>query len=131
MIELTGRVNCFSVKAFRTLVELLRSFVDWLGRGKRLNRFSIVVLAETQSALDPRTRPGILVLVGTNTKFKWLRFVCPCGCNDVQALNLMESHRPVWQVEMHEDRTVTILPSVLARKCGAHFWIRRNRIYWC
>jgi hypothetical protein len=69
--------------------------------------------------------------VGTNEKKKWLRFVCPCGCGAVLALNLMRSQTPCWTVQEHEDGSISVQPSVDAQKCGAHFWVRRNRIDWC
>jgi hypothetical protein len=71
-----------------------------------------------------------LVLIGTKDKPKWLRFKCPCGCGDVIALNLMTSHYPRWTVERHKDSTLTVHPSVDAKTCGSHFWIRHSHIDW-
>jgi Family of unknown function (DUF6527) len=83
--------------------------------------------AQRATALTPHT----LLFVGTPGKPKWLRFLCPCGCGDEQALNLMRSHYPHWTVTFHGRSAVTVRPSVHALKCGAHFWVRRNAVYWC
>lgn len=100
----------------------------WLFPQQRLQSFSETVFADG----DLETfQNGTIVLVGTQKKFKWVRFRCPCGCGDAQAINLMKSHQPVWSLELHEDRTVSLYPSVHAQKCGAHFWVRRNQIHWC
>lgn len=86
----------------------------------------------SERSSNPEAFPaGQLVLVGAHKKFKWLKFRCPCGCGDVQALNLMKSHQPAWSLELHEDLSVSLFPSVHARKCGAHFWVQRNEIHWC
>ena len=98
---------------------------------KRREMFKGIAYAGPHEDATQALRDHRLVLVGTPEKTKWLRFLCPCGCGEVQALNLMPSHSPVWTVTVHEDETITVAPSVDARGCGAHFWVRRNRIDWC
>jgi hypothetical protein len=85
-----------------------------------------------ESDADPAQElaAGKLVLVGPATKPKWLRMACPCRCGDIIALNLMTSHYPHWTAQLHEDGTLTALPSVDSTKCGSHFWIKRNNIQW-
>lgn len=75
-------------------------------------------------------KAGKIVVVGPENRPKWLRFDCPCGCGEVIALNLMTSHTPHWKVEVHEDGTLTVLPSIDSMRCNSHFWIRRSHIEW-
>ena len=102
----------------------------WWRTRKRRKVFAGAVHLE--SSVDPSTelKAGKLVLIGPKQKPKWLRFKCPCGCGDVIALNLMASHYPRWSVETHENGTLSAMPSVDAKTCGSHFWIRRNKIRW-
>lgn len=99
-------------------------------RPRRREEFSGLVSLE--SSIDPVgvIKAGKLVLIGPVGKPKWLRFACPCGCGDVIALNLMASHYPRWTVQVHEDGTASVHPSVDAKICGSHFWIRHNEIEW-
>ena len=58
--------------------------------------------------------------------------LCPCGCGRVLQMNLIPDERPCWRLARHEDGTASLQPSVWRRKeCGAHFWFRRGRVYWC
>lgn len=121
-----------------TYVRILLSWLGWPFRTlwrwwrppQRRHEFSGVVFVD--SAEDParEIRRHRLVLIGTAEKPKWLRFACPCSCGDVLALNLMRSRSPHWTVQQHDDGTLTVHPSVDSTTCGAHFWIRRNRIQW-
>ena len=107
------------------------AIVGWLtGKQKRHTAFTGVVFlaADVDPAGELRQRK--LVLIGSREKAKWLRFECPCKCGEVIALNLMASHTPRWSVELHDDGTVTVHPSVDATNCRSHFWIRRSRIDW-
>lgn len=74
---------------------------------------------------------GQLLIVGSEAKAKWLKFICPCGCREILALNLMASHSPRWSITRDGKNTVTVTPSVHTTTCGAHFFIRSNRIDWC
>lgn len=98
---------------------------------KRKSRFSAILRVSSLSLAEADLKKGALILIGTDEKYKWLRFICPCGCGEELALNLMKSHRPCWTVTSNDDATINVSPSVDATKCGAHFWIRRNTIEWC
>lgn len=62
-----------------------------------------------------------------------LLLACP-GCGLVISLSR-------WETVVHADGTITLQPSILEERdhagdaahlgCGAHFFIRRNRIEWC
>jgi hypothetical protein len=116
-------------------------FVIWLGtflwsfwpfrkRQLRQDRFKGVAFVEQSHDPTKELHASKLVVIGKSSKPKWLRFRCPCGCGDVIALNLMTSHFPHWSVEIHDDGTLTAHPSVDAKTCGSHFWIRHNLIEW-
>jgi len=114
----------------RWIFRLLSSIAAWWRRSGRRHAFTGI--ARVESSIDPAVdiSAGKLVLIGPEERPKWLRFACPCRCGEVLALNLMTSHRPHWSVELHEDGTMTVHPSVDAKSCGSHFWIRRSLIEW-
>lgn len=57
-------------------------------------------------------------------------FVCPCGCNAVIELNLLEDSKPLWKYAIDNGR-ITISPSVWRRiECKSHFFIRSGKIQW-
>src|SRR5271157_3260487 len=114
----------------RWLFRFFDSIRQWWRRRKRRKTFAGVVQLESSVDPGPELKAKKLVLIGPREKPKWLRFECPCGCGDVIALNLMASHYPRWSVEIYEDGTLSAMPSVDDRKCGSHFWIRRNKINW-
>lgn len=53
---------------------------------------------------------------------------CACGCGSIVVLPLS---RKDWIVTF-DGETVSFSPSVWNRRmpCGAHYWIKRNRIVW-
>jgi len=116
---------------FRAFLQMCRG---WLVSGKPKPakaipyRFSRVVSVQNRS--EATSENGTLVLIGAPNKFKWLRFLCPCGCGDELALNLMVSHYPCWTVAA-DDHGITVHPSVNVARCGAHFWLRANTVFWC
>ncbi len=112
----------------RTLAVHLRR---WLSHQIRAKRFRGVTFAEQKDNHTSALLASKLVLVGSQEKIKWLKFCCPCGCGEVHAINLMRNYEPFWVVDVHKDKMISVSPSIHAMKCGAHFWIRRNRVYWC
>src|SRR2546421_9415705 len=103
------------------LFRLLERLRRWWRGPTRKTSFSGVERVE--SSADPTTalQAGKLVLIGSRETPKWLRLVCPCGCGDVIALNLMPTHQPRWSVTEQSDGTLTVLPSVDSQRCCAHF----------
>lgn len=65
-------------------------------------------------------------------EFKWLLvFKCPCGCREIIQLNLLKEARPVWRVKIHDNREVSLYPSVNRQvNCKSHFNITRNSVRW-
>lgn len=65
--------------------------------------------------------------------FLWhASMLCPCGCGELLHMNLIPSDRPCWQLTKHQNRTVTLYPSIWRKKgCYSHFWFRHGRVLWC
>ena len=114
------------------LIKDLRRFWHGLfhfGR-RRKTSFRGVTYVSSMDAADKPTSKGRLVVVGPKGRPKWLRFLCPCGCGEVVALNLMASHSPKWAIRDEGDGTLSVSPSADSTTCGSHYWIRRSRIHW-
>jgi len=90
--------------------------------------FRAIFVDEFPDSLRPRA-----IYIAGETGHAWAAsMVCPCGCGDMIQLNLLPQVRPCWQVETHEDGTVSIAPSVWRQQgCRSHFFVRRGRIDWC
>ena len=55
---------------------------------------------------------------------------CPCGCNDILTLNLIDDVRPYWSFHVI-DNNVSLAPSVWRTKnCKSHFWLKDGVIKW-
>jgi len=111
-------------------MDVLWAIWRWWRLCRRHHTFRGVAFIEPPEDPTPAVQAGNLVLLGPKAKAKWLRFQCPCRCGAVIALNLMASHTPRWSVHLHEDGTLTVVPSVDATNCGSHFFIRHNTIQW-
>jgi hypothetical protein len=97
----------------------------WLFPGSRLR------LREVADAPDaPALR--VMYVMGA-CGHKWhLIMRCPCGCGASIYLNLLPDDRPLWKLEIHEDGTFSLSPSVWRTTgCRSHFFVRRSRIEWC
>ena len=62
---------------------------------------------------------------------RWAMLTCPCGCGERLDVNLMRAKWPHWRLRRH-DGTISISPSlwVSEERCGSHFWLVRNRVFW-
>jgi len=59
-------------------------------------------------------------------------FLCPCGCESISYINLIKDDDPWWDLEQHEDGTISLTPSVhRIRGCESHFFIKKSEIQWC
>lgn len=73
-----------------------------------------------------------LYLVGDSGSTWAAAFLCPCGCGEVIQLSLMPDDRPRWTLTLHDDKTVTLYPSVWrVRGCKSHFFVRQSMVEWC
>ncbi len=93
----------------------------------RQNRF----VCDLGSAKPADTRE--IAFVKDGDQLKWAALICPCGCGEIIAVNLMRSHNPTWQAHFERDDSVSFRPSlwVSEDRCGSHFIIRRGRVEWC
>jgi hypothetical protein len=93
----------------------------------RSNRF----VADLQSAQSVNGRE--ITFVKDAGRLKWAALICPCGCAETIAVNLMRSHDPSWRVQFERDNSVSFQPSlwVSEDRCGSHFIIRRGCVEWC
>jgi len=92
--------------------------------------FSRVAEVGTQAeAADLLTDPKVVVLVGTASFRKWIKFVCPCGCGEVVVLNLMRHIQPCWRVRFDRRRRLSVWPSVRRLNgCRSHFFLVANEV---
>jgi hypothetical protein len=83
-------------------------------------------------ALPKKLKRRVLYIVQEDGFDEQAAMICPCGCGEVLHMNLLPDERPCWTLTTHDDRTVTLAPSVWRKKkCGSHFFLRRGRIQWC
>ena len=97
---------------------------------KRQQSFRSVSHVGSMAEADAPIQKGKLVIVGTRMTPKWLRFICPCGCGEIVALNLMRSHSPRWTISQSANGKLSVFPSIDSTTCHSHYWIRHNRIDW-
>jgi hypothetical protein len=74
--------------------------------------------------------PGDTALVHRGVA-RMLLMDCPCGCGDVLVVNLDARAGPAWRIYRRGD-AISLFPSYWRdSKCGSHFILWRNRVYWC
>lgn len=94
-------------------------------------KYRFAFFEDRASARDAAEKNRVVAIVASGGKQKWAQMRCPCGCGEMIMLNLMQSHSPRWDVVKNQDGTHSLSPSVDSTTCGAHFWIRRDRLTWC
>ncbi len=107
------------IAAWRTTLPATR-------RRSRLNRIVVVEAGES----TPTLGAADALLVRSGMRQKWLRFACPDGCGETIMLDLSPKRSPHWTVEGHASGAISVYPSVVNGRCGAHFLVRSNRIVW-
>lgn len=100
-------------------------------RTSGVQKYRIVLLSSRTEAQKAALVLGIVALLGTREKQKWAYFLCPCGCGNQVALNLMASQHPFWKVSIQNEKRFSIYPSIHSTTCGAHFWLKDGRVTWC
>jgi len=72
-----------------------------------------------------------IYIVG-ESEMPWvLAFMCPCGCNNLIQLNLLQDAEPRWKFRIDKQKKIYISPSVWRIKgCQSHFFIRKSKIHW-
>jgi hypothetical protein len=105
--------------------------VRWLTELWRRRRcvkpWSTVSVVDLPDALDRRS----VYLVG-EAEHEWcVAMLCPCACGALIQLSLLAGGRPRWRYRLHEDRTLSLFPSVWRTiGCKSHFHVKRGQIIW-
>lgn len=112
------------------IINKLRRF--WLLIKNRLWGTPVPLKTVYLDELPEDLKSGEIYLIGENG-FMWsAALICPCGCCLIIQLNLLPDAKPCWRVEINEDDTITLKPSVWSKKrCGSHYFIRQGLINWC
>lgn len=72
-----------------------------------------------------------ILIVKDGDKPDSLAFKCPCGCNSIILLNLLEDARPRWNYNLTNKGKISISPSIWRKfGCKSHFFIRESRVEW-
>jgi len=68
-----------------------------------------------------------IYLVYRDGKNRWIIFDCPGGHKKRIEINLMESKRPYWKINVI-NKKVSLYPSVAVfdKSCNCHFWLKNN-----
>lgn len=70
-------------------------------------------------------------LVGNEGYYWQAIMLCPCGCKKALHMNLMKEYCPFWKIEIHENKSVSLHPSIDRRVgCKSHFFVHKGRTIW-
>lgn len=93
-------------------------------------RWTLAHFGERGAAKAAAKKPGVVAVYRDAGLDKWAFMLCPCGCGQQHALNLMVSKFPHWFIVRSSTTSFSIFPSVDATTCGAHFVLRNARTRW-
>ena len=79
------------------------------------------------SVLDKNT-----IYIESESTFPWrAAFICPCGCNALIQLSLIQDAKPKWAIIWEPDSTISITPSIRRTTgCMSHFSINHGVVAW-
>jgi len=70
-----------------------------------------------------------IYIVGEKGYYWLAAFKCPCGCNDLIQLNLLNHASPSWKIINDNNPKISILPSIDRNVgCKSHFSIKNSRV---
>lgn len=91
-------------------------------------RYTVVVVDDVPDKVEIQK----LYAVGEEGQYWLAAFRCPCGCDDVIQLPMLEGQRPRWTLKEKDMRFPDLSPSVdRTVGCHSHFWLRKGKIHWC
>jgi hypothetical protein len=92
--------------------------------------FSSVKVVDSMADV-PEKLGTVIYVIGTEKKYKWVVFNCPCDCGERLDVNLMRSRYPFWSLKL-EDGRASLSPSVWVPtdRCGSHFWLVDSQVHW-
>lgn len=98
---------------------------------KRVQQIDFRGAVESRDTAIPLLSKGGDTVLVERGKPRMLVMRCPCGCGDDLLINLDKQVGPAWR-HYHNRRGLTLYPSYWRDdRCGSHFIIWNNRIYWC
>jgi hypothetical protein len=72
-----------------------------------------------------------IYIVGEKEHPWLLAFNCPCGCQNVIQLNLLQDANPCWKYKVTKKNKINISPSVWRTTgCKSHFFVCKSKIDW-
>ncbi|MEP7372350.1 MAG: DUF6527 family protein [Chitinophagaceae bacterium] len=80
----------------------------------------------------PKTIKKRKVYVLTNGGYPWqLNFTCPCGCQVLLHINLLQEMSPYWTYEIDIKKRMSLRPSIHRKVgCQSHFFLTNGKIRW-
>src|SRR6478752_6425041 len=113
------------------LLRVWRLIIAWLfGRDEPATLPAVFQLVHVAEEPDVPL-PNRLYAVGENGHLWHVVLVCPCGCGEQIALNLLTDDSPCWTLS-EASGVPTLHPSVWRHvECRSHFFLRGGRIEWC
>lgn len=106
------------------LKKLLRWFQKLFGR-ERLYKYQFV------DDVPDRMRSGTVYLVGNQGYYWQTVMICPCGCQQILYMNLIDDYDPYWKFNI-QGKTISLSPSVNRLVgCKSHFFLKNGKIEWC
>lgn len=72
----------------------------------------------------------IIYFIGESDFYWQFVMLCPCGCDSLLHMNLIEDYDPYWTYKMDND-LITVTPSVdRTVGCKSHFFIKSGKLIW-
>lgn len=76
-------------------------------------------------------KKGIIYIIDEDNPW-YAAMLCPCGCGELIRLCLQEDVSPSWKLKYHDNKTVSLSPSIWrTHGCRSHFFIRHGNVDWC
>lgn len=72
----------------------------------------------------------VLYFIGEDDYYWQFIMLCPCGCNSLLHMNLIEDYYPSWSYKV-DDNLISVTPSVdRTVGCKSHFFIKSGKLIW-
>ena len=108
----------------------MRRFLLWVGIALGIAKpsYRVIWCEDIPDSFIPR----VLYVEGNKRRSFTAGFSCPCGCEEVILLSLLQGHNPRWVLKVDWLCRPTLSPSVWSKAgCRSHFFLNRGEIIWC
>ena len=118
----------------KLVLRLLKSLFGFKNRrrivSKSINKPTIYTSEYIDDMPDEKKiRNNTVYIIGENTYYWLAAFRCPCGCNDIIQLNLLNDSFPSWRITSRRNSRISILPSIERTVgCRNHFTLTKGLI---